>query len=339
MATLLKSLVPNMPDELSDSEQALLRLYEQMEDREVSTPGRGTGRESLGSIGTSPLPRDSFSQSPLSKRLKAERRESLPQSPLSPTLTRQHVMKQIAEGKLVINRETRNQGFKKTKSQERLGINRRDSYSGLSPPNFSPFLPSTPSPLSQDPSNIQKQITDEYRKNFVKRATLTSSFTFPSQEVLNKHLDEDFPSEDTSLATPGPKSDYLQISHVPPTTTTSKQVLSTEIIRQAFANYGKIKTLIDRGGDDGLFLLYEEPSVNLQVVNEMNNGRIMGIEILVRVVDKDKAPVELSPNQISQPWIRIAAGIKDTSPDQTDSSITLDSVRGENLAYKDSPFM
>ena len=346
MATLLKSLVPDMPDEYSESEQALLRIYEQMEERENSSSGRGTSRDSLGSVGAlSPLSRD-FPMSPLTKRLRGERRDSSPLStPLSPTLAKQYAMKQVSEGKLVINKDTRSQGFKKTRSQERQVINRRESYSGLmSPSNFSPYFPSTPSPLAQDSSGVHKQFTDDYRNSFVKKATLTSSFSFPSQEIIEKiQMDEECPLDDsipTSESVSSLKSDFLQITHVPPpVSSSSKQVLSNDIIRQTFSSYGKIKTLIDKGSEEGLFVLYQDPSINQQVVSDMNNARIMGMEILVCIPDRDKAPSELTDTQISQPWTRLAAGITDTTPNEMKSNIILDSTRREtNLAYKDSPF-
>ena len=340
MATLLKSLVPDMPDEYSDSEQALLRIYEQMEERESSSTGRGP-RESLGSVGgMSPLSRD-VPMSPLTKRLRWDRSDS---SPLSPTLAKQYAMKQVAEGKLVINKDTRSKGFKKTRSQERQVINRRESYSGLiSPSNFSPYFPSTPSPLAQD-SSVHKQFTDDYRKSFVKKAILSSSFSFPSQEIIEKNpidkecpLDEPVPPAET---VPRPKSDFLQVTHVPPpVSSSSKQVLSNDIIRQTFSAYGKIKTLIDKGSEEGLFIIYQDSSVNQQVVSDMNNARIMGMEILVCIPDRDKAPSELTDTQISQPWTRLAAGITDATSNEIKSSITLDSTRREtNLSYKDSPF-
>ena len=343
MATLLKSLVPDMPDEYSESEQALLRIYEQMEEKEAIT-GRGPGRESLGSVGAlSPVQRD-ISLSPLTKKLKGERRDSTPlASPLSPTLAKQYAMKQIADGKLVINKDMRSKGFKKTRSQERQVINRRESYSGLMSPGFSPYIPTAPSPLSQDTTGMHKHLSEEYRKSFVKKATLTSSFSFPSHEFMEKpQVDEEYPIDDemTSPETvPRPKSDFLQISLVPPLTSSCKQVLSNDIIRQTFSSYGKIKTLIDKGSEEGLYLLFQDPSLNQQVVSDMNNARIMGMEILVCIPDRDRAPSELTPVQISQPWTRLAAGITDTVPDVTNPSIAHDSTRREtNLAYKDSPF-
>lgn len=345
MATLLKSLVPDMPDEYSESEQALLRIYEQMEEKEANT-GRGPGRESLGSTGgpLSPVQRD-LSLSPLTKKLKGERRDSSSLgSPLSPTLAKQYAMKQIADGKLVINKDTRSKGFKKTRSQERQVINRRESYSGLMSPGFSPYIPTAPSPLSQDTTGMHKHLSEEYRKSFVKKAILSSSFSFPSQEVIEKpQVDEEYPL-DEEMASPEtvsrPKSDFLQISLVPPlTSSSSKQVLSNDIIRQTFSSYGKIKTLIDKGSEEGLYLLFQDPSLNQQVVSDMNNARIMGMEILVCIPDRDRAPSELTPVQISQPWTRLAAGITDTVPSETNSSTAYDSTRREtNLAYKDSPF-
>ena len=345
MATLLKSLVPDMPDEYSESEQALLRIYEQMEERENSSPGRGPTRESIGSVGgLSPLWRD-VPMSPLTKRLRGDRRDSTPLStPLSPTLAKQYAMKQVAEGKLVINKDTRSKGFKKTRSQERQVINRRESYSGLmSPSSFSPYYSSTPSPLTQD-SSVHKQLTDDYRKSFVKKATLSSSFSFPSHEVIEKNaINEDCPLDEPVPLTetvPRLKSDFLQITHVPPSvSSSSKQVLSNDIIRQTFCTYGKIKTMIDKGSEEGLFILYQDPSVNQQVVSDMNNARIMGMEILVSNPDRDKAPSELTDTEISQPWTRLAAGITDTPTNEMTSNTMLDSTRREtNLAYKDSPF-
>ncbi|KAI6646634.1 hypothetical protein LOD99_12755 [Oopsacas minuta] len=338
MATLLKSLVPDMPDEYSEPEQALLRIYEQMEEKDINR------RESLGSVGAlSPIHRD-VSLSPLTKRMKSEKRDSFPATtPLSPTLAKQYAMKQIADGKLVINKDTKSKGFKKTRSQERHVINRRESYTGLMSPCFSPYLPTAPSPLSQDTTGMHKHLSDEYRKSFIKKATLTSSFSFPSQEIIDKNqIDEECPLDDemsNSEVVPRIKSDFLQISLVPSLTSSSKQVLSNDIIRQTFSSYGKIKTLIDKDSEEGLYLLFQDPSINQQVVNDMNNARIMGMEILVCIPDRDRAPSELTAVQISQPWTRLAAGITDTTPDEINPSGTLDSKRREtNFTYKDSPF-